>query len=241
MPALVDFSSGVVTGGVLTVGTGYRMMFCPTARARSDEKERTKRNSSICFMRGYKDTVNYMVSGGGSWTWRRIVFTMKGDRFRRLYDPTDPATTYGGFDTVTGGSPAGIPRRMITPMNGNVADAVEDYIFQGSRNVDWFNQLTAKVDRTHITVLSEEKRSFNPGNDTGKVINLNRWYNFRKNLVYEDYEDQDNIDGGPYSTTARAGMGDVYIWDYVTLNNPSPIGDASFSANIQGTLYWHER
>ena len=240
MPVTMNFETGQIIPGPLTVGTGYRSMFCPTARIRHDEAERTKRNSTSVFMKGYRDNINFSIQGGGSWTWRRIVFTMKGDRFRRLYDPEDPTTTYGGFDTVGTTGPA-IPRRLLSPMSDAVANAVEDYIFQGVRDVDWYTPTTAKIDRTHITVLSQEKRSFNPANDTGKVLNWKRWYRFDKNFVYEDYEDNDDVNGGAYSTTARAGMGDVYIWDYVTLDNPSPTGDASFRTTIQGTLYWHER
>lgn len=194
-------------------------------------------------MKLYKEKINIVLGAGGVWSWRRIVFTIKGPELRDLL----PASTYvGGFDTVNHftplpGQPAEQAYRLLQSVPDDIRPDVEDFLFKGQRGIDWYDPMTAPTERRKITVLADATKSFSPRNESGMVINTTRRYFFNKNIMYDDEEVGNRTVGLGYSTTGKPGMGDVYIWDYVRLETPASSGTASFKMGIEGSLYWHEK
>lgn len=243
LPVTGDYISGQLTPGPLQVGTGFTSMFAPLTLRQSDQPDQSCRNTTTVFMRGYKERLNISLGSGGVWSWRRIVFSLKGPALRDLL-PVD--TWNGGWDTVNDffppeGYPANTAYRLLTPMPDAVRPEVEDFIFRGQRGIDWYDTITAPVDKRHVTLRSDRTRSFCPGNETGKVVNLKLWYPLNKNLMYNDEEVGDATVGIGYSTNGRVGMGDLYILDIARLETPAAAGTASIKFAAEGTVYWHER
>lgn len=79
MLAGVRNTEGIYSAGPITVGNGFASLFSPSARrlCHSSQGEST-RERQVTFSVGYKERVEVVITGGGVWKWRRIVFTYKG-------------------------------------------------------------------------------------------------------------------------------------------------------------------
>lgn len=240
MLAYVRGQDGVVVPGPIDTGVGFQSLFMPTARTRAPTAAgEATRDRQTTFSVGYKERVQIDVSGGGVWKWRRVVFTYKGDA---LY--TDPNSEWNApfHDKAT--SPRGSDMtRVINQPTTAQATAIRGVIWDGEEQIDWYSELTAKVDTKRITPLYDRTVTFNPRNESGLSRTFRLWHRTRRNLVYADDEAGGAPDApGAYtSVDGKPGMGDLYIYDVVQLIVPAAGGTAGLRFDPQGTYYWHER
>lgn len=240
MLPIVGNPDGSYTPGPLVIGTGATVFFCPTARgASSTDYGESHRQRQTCFMRGYKENLAITISGGGVWKWRRLCFTMKGQRLFATAGSTIPWYDAGGL--VGPDVSVGSMRRAMTNPSTTQYINMRDYLWDGQEGSDWSNEFTAKPDTTRITVKSDRTRTLNPANDVGRAYNFKLWYPMNKNLVYGDDEDQSQINTFYVSTESKAGMGDYYIYDIIQNLVPSPSGTTALRFDPEGIMYWHEK
>lgn len=243
MPVVVD-TSGVGTDGPLLVtpeetGGGFNSLFIPSARNFTDYSTPYGRESGTIYARGYKDRIHVTVSGGATWSWRRTAFLMKGPRLRNFFLDNSVGQQYDGLGPSAGETPA----RTIGPMPDQIATLIRAYIYRGTQGVDWYDPLTASLDKTKITVLSDKVISINPGNESGRSRKYKFWTPINKNIVYGGHESSEIRVGSAYSTEALPGAGDLYIFDQVVRDTPNASGSIAPTLRFspEGTFYWHER
>jgi len=234
---VVVAADGTGATGPLLVGTGFASLFIASARNQSLSDWRSVRNTSTCYIRGYKEKLNITIGGGGTWSWRRIVFYYKGPLLRNAYSDTGAGEQY---DTLGSGA-GGIPQRAIGPISNAVQSIIEGILFAGSGSQDWNDSFRASVDTSRVTLHSDKIKSFNPSNESGRVHNANYWYPVNKNIVYDDDESGQSRVSSPYSVSSKAGCGDLYVYDLVRLETPATTGEASFKFWPEASFYWHEK
>lgn len=240
-------SQAVATGSLYVSGsTGYAMsVFCPTARSLTTSgtanllQDPADRTLSTCYMRGYKENLRIQTSSPLPWLWRRICFTTKGPTFQGVYGDGAPTQLYQPYSDTT----VGMARKWFNLQVNNTPNTVAYFnavIFKGNVNFDWNDVITAKVDTSRITVMSDVTRKITSSNNAGHFSERKLWYPMNKNLVYDDDEVGGKAQPAYFSTDARGGMGDYYVVDYVA---PGIGGSASdvINLNCTASLYWHER
>lgn len=237
------YVAGVTSGATASYGMS---VFCPTARslvtagATNLAVDSADRTATTCFMRGYKENLRIQTSSPLPWLWRRIVFSTKGSTFSTTSTgDTSPGQKFIPFSDTS----IGMARLWFNLSVNNMANTLGAYngvIFRGSVNQDWNDVITAKVDTTRISVMSDRTVCIKTGNASGHFSDRKLWYGMNKNIVYDDDETGAAETTSYYSTDARPGMGDVYIVDYVV---PGVGAAASDIINFQctSTLYWHEK
>nr|QCX29418.1 capsid protein [Plant associated genomovirus 8] len=218
----------IATGRDLTPGSGGLGTV-------SNESTRTATN---CYMRGLSDKLRIQTSSGLPWFHRRIVFTAKGiDPFRQ------------GLSTDTGA-----PQLILENSNGmvrllfnslvnntpNYLNNVNEVIFKGAQGVDWSDFITAPTDPRRITVKFDKTWTMQSGNNLGVVRERKLWHGMNKSLVYGDDESGTSESTPYFSTNSKAGMGDLYVLDFI---QPGTGGTATDLMRLESTatLYWHER
>lgn len=224
-------------GPLLVTGTGFRSLFIPSARLKSESAGDHRRNSTSIFVPGYRETVKVDVGGGDSWNWRRVVFTFKSSILRDFYENTGTGEMYDSLGDGAGN----VPQRAIGVTPTTVTDLLEAIIFEGTAGNDWSNIMTAKVDNQRVTLISDRTRVYNPPNESGMSRTHRMYYSTRKTIVYDDDEFDESFATGAYSVMSKAGMGDLYIYDIVVRNSVATDGSATFRFAPEGTFYWHER
>lgn len=243
MPLVVD-NAGVGTAGGLSViptetGGGFNSLFLASGREFKSNPSKHARNAATIFVRGYKDRVLLTVSGGSSWTWRRIVFAFKGPRIRNFWSDNTLGEQYWGLGSGSGSATA----RTIGPMPDQIATQIRDLLYRGSAQVDWYDPFSASIDTTRVTLFSDTTHSINPTNESGRTRSFNLWTPINKNLNYDGFEQEEGKVSRPYSTEGKPGIGDIYIFDQVRRDTPlasgAPLSEMVFSP--EGTFYWHER
>lgn len=236
MPPVVIGSSGI-TPGSITIGTGLASLYMPTARPVSNyDSGESQRERQMTYARGYKERATITVQGGGSWRWRRIVFSMKGPLL--FNQPGDRAPFY---NSATSPTVASNMTRAITTMAESQYVRVRSLLFDGQEGIDWTSQFTAKVDTTNVTLHSDKIINLSPGNESGMVRTYNMWTPLNKNLMYLDDEAGDSKDSSYISVQSKIGMGDLYVYDLFALGTVAATGTASLTFSPEGTYYWHER
>lgn len=253
---MLSFSNTNTSGSSATVGIGglyvngsnpYGMcIWSPTARslvtggATNLSVDDADRTSTKCFMRGLKENVRIQTSTPLPWLWRRIVFTTKCNAFQvNITADANPAQTYRPYSDTS----VGMARLWFNLQQNNQPATVNFYngiIFRGTVNQDWVDTMTAKVDTSRITVLSDKTQTIRTGNSNGHFSERKLWYGFNKTLVYDDDEAGSQEVTSYFSTEAKPGMGDVYVVDYFQPGVGSGSGDI-ISVNATSTLYWHEK
>jgi len=239
--------SAVAVGGLYVNGTTpYAMtVFCPTARSLTtggatnllvDQADRT---STTCYIRGYRENLRIQTSSPLPWLWRRIVFTTKGPTFylgSTADTPTIKFTPYA--DTSIGMS------RLWFNLQVNNSPAtikqMNTIIFKGQQDQDWNDVITAKVDPSRISVMSDRTVPIKTGNSNGHFSERKLWYPVNKNLVYDDDESGAAVASTYYSTDAKPGMGDMYVVDYIS-PGVGATGSDVINFNATATMYWHEK
>lgn len=194
------------------------------------------REQSDVFWRLVKERMSIAVVGGQPWRWRRICFTMKGDRF--WLEP-------GGIDESNwlyyyGGSTAGYRRSWFGGSSSGTRYAImRSYIFRGAEGLDWNSPFDAEIETRHIRVLHDKRITLNPGNDVGRGMEIKKVHEIDKNFSYGDEEFQGTYTTSPFSSEGKPGMGDYYVVDFFA---PFVFDDTStLTINSVATCYWHER
>lgn len=192
------------------------------------------RTSSTCYMRGLKETISLRTADGDPWRWRRICFTLKGDRIHSLQTPAQIL-----YNRATGSGTSGITRPVTNwPATFIGGAELEQLIFRGVRNLDWVEPTLAPLDTTRISVKYDKTMSLASGNESGFIKTIHRWHPMNKNLVYSDDENGQNMELTPWSTEAKPGMGDYYVVDLFKSNGRP---EAQLGLRYNSTLYWHEK
>ncbi|AXB22597.1 capsid protein [Lynx canadensis faeces associated genomovirus CL1 46] len=236
-------------GGLYVNGSAASAMsvFCPTARSlvsagttnlTVDVSDRT---SSTCFMRGYRENLRIQTSSPLPWLWRRIVFTSKGGTpfGSQLASDQSQYVKYAPYSDTT----IGMARLWFNLSNNNTPNtlaSIQSVLFRGTINQDWNDVITAKVDTSRVTVMSDKTMTIRTGNANGHFSERKLWYPMNKNIVYDDDESGAAMTTAYSSTEAKPGMGDMYVADFLV---PGIGGTASdiISLNCTATLYWHEK
>jgi len=237
------YVSGVQSGATATYGMS---VYCPTARSlitagttnlAVDVADRT---ATTCYMRGYKENLRIQTSSAQPWLWRRIVFSTKGPTFTSTSaGDTSPAQKFTPYcDTSIGMSRLWF-NLSVNNMNSTLS-LYNTVIFKGAVNQDWNDPITAKLDTSRITVMSDRTQAIKTGNEHGHFSERKLWYPMNKNIVYDDDEAGASEVPSYYSTDAKPGMGDVYIVDYVMSSVGATASDI-INFNCTSTLYWHEK
>lgn len=223
---------------ILRGGVTYIFPWIASARPGSDSNnvaavpiEQTNRTASTCYMRGLKERIQIQTSTGMAWQWRRICFTMKGDRLWK----NDAAGYRWSLMTSAG------VVRVVNSISGTVQGSnFVDLLFDGANGVDWISPFTAKVDKDILTLKYDKTIIIQSGNDTGVMRNFSRWHGMNRNLVFDDDEAGDTEIANRYSAVGKQGMGDYYVVDIISAGTGSTSSD-QMSFQPEATLYWHER
>ncbi|QCS37581.1 capsid protein [Tortoise genomovirus 18] len=252
---MLSFSNTDNTGGSKTVAAGglyvngaysYGMsVWCATARSMvtagvTDQYiDAADRCSATCYMRGLKENLRIQTNSPMPWLWRRIVFTTKGNTFLNAAPADTPTQTYRAYSDTS----IGIARQWFNLQANSMPSTVNGFngiIFKGTFNQDWNDVITAKVDTSRITVKSDRTCTIRTGNSNGHFSDRKLWYPMNANLVYDDDESGAGTTTQYFSTDAKAGMGDMFVIDYLVPG----LGAAStdiINLNSTATLYWHEK
>jgi len=228
-----------LTAAVMPATQQYIFPWICTARnadasttARGTITDKATRTAQTCFMRGLSENVEIQTSDGLPWQWRRICFTLKGDRFTGVINSTSQAL----FTETSNGYV-----RTVNTIYGNSAvGTLQGYLFRGAAGVDWSNNITAPVDTTNITLKYDRTITIASGNEDGMIRNYRMWHPMNKNLVYSDDEQGGGEVFSALSTEGKPGMGDYYVVD---IFQPRNGGTSSSLLRFEPTakLYWHEK
>lgn len=237
-PTSGTFSQGssVMNGGT---GTIYQTVWCPTARPAEDDSftkgsamNRTIRTNSNCYMRGVKEKIQLEILGGGSWTWRRIVFFLKGDTVN--LGNVDVTTSEVMRQTTNG-------MMRLTTIDATTFDRASNIVFRGTFGADYTSLVNATTHSKRAKIVYDKTRVINNGNNKATARSFNMWHPINKTLIYEDREDGDTMDPAPFSVEGPAGCGDMYIYDLFQSNVGGVADTDVLYFEPQSTLYWHER
>lgn len=235
------------SSGVSLATSGGRFLWCPTARNLTDNSgandsivNAAQRTATTCYMRGVAENLRIQTSSGVPWYWRRICFTSKGPTFNATVtadSPNEPLSP--ALDTSVGIVRLWNNEQVIVGA-GNTTNTRESVLFKGVKNNDWDDPITAPLDNTRVTVKYDKTRVIKSGNANGTVLDVKLWHPMNKNLVYDDDENGEATSSAYFSTDAKAGMGDYYIYDFFV---PGAGAGASDLLRIGGgsTMYWHEK
>lgn len=224
-------------GGLNMAGENlYGVLFSPTARipAQTLAPNPAMRVKSRCFVRGFSERINFRTDSGETWRWRRIVFSTPnlGQNLSQ-----DFLSNY--YDSVNGQI-----RSLINVRSGNFASdlaRIYSFIFEGTRNADWANPLTAKVDRTKVRIWADQIFTIQSNNDRGTDKNFKFWYPINKTIHYDEGElgaDSKFVSKWSDSRMAPGRVGDIFIFDILSSNENTTGDTAIFSPHC--TYYWHE-
>lgn len=236
-----------VAGVTANTTANYGMsVYCPTARSLVTASttnlavDVADRTATSCYMVGYKENLRIQTSTAQPWLWRRIVFNTKGPTFSSTSSgDTSPSVKYSPYSDTS----IGMARLWFNLSVNNMGATQSLYntvIFKGAVNQDWTDPITAKVDTSRITVMSDRTMTIKTGNEHGHFSERKLWYPMNKNIVYDDDEAGASEVPSYYSTDAKPGMGDVYIVDYVAPSVGATASDI-INFNCTATLYWHEK
>jgi len=212
-----------VTG---TTRNTFLFPWVATARGITNTKEAPDRNSQTVYMRGLKERIEIQTNSGAPWQWRRICFTRKSGILAT-------STTFAPYHFTSSGYVRTVNQLPTTqPFIGD--------IFDGAQLKDWNDYFNAKLNRDLITVMYDKTVSIQSGNASGILRKFTRWHPMNHNLTYGNEEDGADEAQAHYSTFARHGMGDYYVFDIFQSGYGATATDI-LSFNPQATLYWHEK
>jgi len=192
--------------------------------------QRASRSSTSCFMRGLAETVTLETNNDLSWEWRRICFTFKGGN---------------NFWTTFNGGTSGYARQLLNigqssnPVDVTKVQQLNDLMFQGNRNVDWYNPMDAPIDTTRVTLKYDRKRIISSKGTAAYKTQNKMWHPMNKYIVYDDEESANSENTVAYSVQDKRGMGDYHVIDMFQSVGPGVTGTLEFAA--QASLYWHEK
>lgn len=227
--------AGAFTPASITAtGTPIGVLFCPSARdLEQTNNDMDDRNQQLVFARGYKETCDMRVLGSVPFRWRRIVFSCKG--LPALFQSSDPTfnSNYFQFESASG------IVRQTTPLPSGGYGLTNAYLFKGQVNLDWHNPLQAKVDTQRVNLHYDKTVGMNPGNQTGSFHTYHHWFPINRNIMYSDDEAGVGGETSRFSSLAKPGIGDVFVYDLFESTRLSETD--TLQVRFQGTWYWHEK
>jgi len=206
MPTVLGTDGSSTSGGLL-VGTGFNSLFLASSRHFMQNPTMHGRNTTTTYARGYRERINIKLGAGGTWSWRRVAFALKGPQIRNFWIDNSLIPPIDGLQDEFGQTTV----RALNTVESPILTQITTLLFEGVQNEDWYDPYTAKVDKTRVTLLYDRVRSFNPGNESGKIINIKQWLPINKNIVYDDDENAQGMTSIPYSTEGKPGLGDGMI------------------------------
>lgn len=248
MQQVTNIDSGTLTPGTLgfreaylSGNYNYLIPWIATARPGIDQNggaagtiAEATRTLGTCYMRGLKESISVRSADGDPWKWRRICFTLKGDRIHSLQTANQIL-----YNRQGGASASGVTRPVTNwPSTALAGGELEQLIFRGFRNQDWVDTTLAPVDTTRISVKYDKTINLTSGNESGFLKTIHRWHPMNKNIVYGDDQTGQGVELTPWSTEGKQGMGDYYVVD-IFKSNGRP--EAQLGLRYNSTLYWHEK
>lgn len=249
---MLTWSNTTATGGskpnavgaaIVSAPSGAFFLWNATAQqldTNSIVSNESSRSATTCYMRGLSERIRIQTNSSIPWFHRRICFTTKGQTFLGggLQDPTpnNPANNF--VDTSQG-----MQRLWFNVLNNNTPNTFNTYIgilFRGQLNSDWNDLILAPVDKSRVTLKSDQTWTIASGNASGVVRERKLWHPMNNNLVYDDDEVGDGKSTSYVSTDANVGMGDYMVLDIVQAGLGGTSSDL-MQIQSNATLYWHER
>lgn len=234
---------------VVNAGSGAWVLWAATAQDLTDGNngagtvtQVAQRTSTNCYMRGLSEHIRIQTSSATPWFWRRTVFRLKGNSAFQTY-ASSPAGMSGlgpYYDSSSGIQRLLLNSNSQTVSQASTVTAQQTFLFKGVSGVDWSDPIIAPLDTSRISVMYDKTSTLRSGNQSGTVRECKLWHPMNKSLVYDDDENGSLESSSFFSTTAKPGMGDVYVLDQFA-------GGAGASASdllvmgVNSTLYWHER
>lgn len=229
---------GIAAGGILMRGNTLSILvWSPSARARNaipDSNANWNRSDDTVFFRGLKENINIRNAGNSvaaqaaSWQWRRIVFSCKG-LYQSLGTSVDSLFTSNGYV------------RLLADQQGTTfGDVLTSSLFVGVYNKDWIDAMTARIDRSKISVLYDRTRQLIPQSSASRIWNVKMWHGVNKNI---NYQNEENGGAGETASTrsvlSKPGIGDIYVIDMFQCSTADPADTLYFAP--EATVYWHEK
>lgn len=245
-------TGGTTTGanvGPLTVnaGTGGWVMWCATAQDLTDQNttsgtvaEMAQRTATSCYMRGVSEHIRIQTSTSMPWFWRRIVFRVKANSaFNTLIAP------FAGITGPYWDGSSGVERLLVNSLSQTVSQTVQinqqqAVLFKGQNGVDWTDPIIAPIDTTRVTLMYDKTCILRSGNQLGTIKESKLWHGMNHNLVYDDDENGSTENSSYFSTSSKAGMGDVFVLDQFQSGTGGATSDL-LQMTVNSTLYWHEK
>ena len=220
--------TGQVQGPATVPSAGGAVyIFSPTARNYDPIGDTSStRNSQTIFARGFKERVSIRMADGSAWRWRRIVFSIKG---------LQAMTSFAPYVQLSNG----LARAITSIGSSTVYNDIISVLFKGTINLDWSNVFTAKPDTQRVTIHYDRNRVLASGNSSPRYQQSNKWYPLNKNIVYGDDENGAGETNNFFSTTAKPGLGDVYVMDFFDCADGTAGHNLIFDPEC--TFYWHEK
>lgn len=235
-PTVVSPTDGVIQayGWIATARDNTNTPGVPAGGV--DDSSRTADN---VFMRGVREVISFETQSNLPFTWRRICFTFKGQEILRDRTSAAVGTIYQQA------SPPGWMRATthllgLSVTSTFVYDQLEELLFRGRRNLDWWDVMSAQVDRHRVGLRYDRTRHFKSGNDVGIQRKIKLWHPMNSTLEYNADESAGGRVESVLSANTNISMGDYYIIDFFQFVTTSTINDA-ISFRPETALYWHER
>lgn len=197
------------------------------------------REKADVYMKGYKESYHWIFADATPWRHRRILFTLKGSALLTFAATSGSTDAQANFRMWSEQAPRGWTRTMNNIAGTNAGSKFVAYMFEGINNTDWRDIFTAKVDSTHITLLSDKIRYMKSDNDTVHSHVHHTYQPLEKRFVYADEEAGDNSNDNLAHVDSKIGMGDLYVVDLIACVNPGTGIQAQ--VDVSSTLYWHEK
>ncbi|UDN67427.1 capsid protein [robinz virus RP_99] len=201
-----------------------------------------QRTASDTYFVGVSDKITIRTDTSNAWRWRRIVFSHKG-LIPGFTDTSDVLRTFYELPTGTG---LNAMQRVATALPFALVADLYSFVFRGlginnisATPADWIDPITAPIDTSRISVMYDKTRNIRSGNDAGVVSTHRLYHPVKRTIHYGDHEIAGSMTSSPLSTTAKPGIGDIYVMDIIIGNS----GDAGDSLDWlpTSTVYWHEK
>lgn len=198
------------------------------------------RMSNTCYVRGFKERMDFVLAAGETVQWRRIVFAGKG---LSTFQTPVTSTSDGPCDWQPSGRFNNESFRSMVNLNAHakyaaVLSAISE-MFVGQSGIDFLSVINAKPDRTNFQILSDRVVNVVPSTTAVYQKTYTMWHPINRSITYNYDEDGDELGVAQmYSTTSRIGLGDVYVLDMF-----QGVGSATSVHKVasQSTYYWHEK
>lgn len=197
-------------------------LWCPTARSRANENLTNVRNNSTVYYKGLSERLELSPSGGKTWKWRRLVFSMKG------FKPTNAF-----FESSEG------VLRIWRTMPIVDQEALSNLVFKGELLVDFSTPFTGQVDTNRVKIHYDKTRVLSNGNQNAYLRNPRHWIPLEKNFRYDEDENGDEYRSSVWAAPGNHNLGDVFVWD-IFADVGADTGD-SLTVRSGTTIYWHEK